>query len=219
MEDHTIEPAYIALPERGAGPGVVVLHAWWGLNDFFKRFCDRLAQEGFVAAAPDLYDGAVATTIDEAKRLMSRSNSDEAKAKVVGAVEHLRAHPAVRGNRLGAVGFSMGGGWAILLSALRPDDIAAVVVFYGTGEADYAQAQAAYLCHFAEADEWEPLEYVRQMEAEMRAAGKEAIFHLYAGAGHWFFEDNRPDAYDAEAAELAWERTITFLHRHLGHRT
>src|SRR6266566_3556330 len=106
---------YIAIPERGEGPGVLILHAWWGLNNFFKDLCERLAQEGFVAVAPDLYDGATASTINEAEQLLSNLNSEEAKAKVTSAAEYLRDHPAVRGKGIGAIGFSMGAAWALLL--------------------------------------------------------------------------------------------------------
>ncbi len=109
----------------------------------------------------------------------------------------------------------MGGAWALLLSSLKPQDMAAVVVFYGSGQADFATARAAYLGHYAEDDEWEPLEGVRQMEADMRAAGREVTFYTYPGTRHWFFEANRPE-YDAAAATLAWQRTCGFLRDHLG---
>jgi carboxymethylenebutenolidase len=206
---------YIAIPERGEGPGVLVLHAWWGLNDFFKDLCERLAREGFVAVAPDLYGGTTASTIDEAKRLLSTLNFEETRTKVISTVEYIRDHPAVRGKGIGAVGFSLGAAWALLLSSLMPEDIAAVVVFYGSEAADFAAARAAYLGHFAGNDEWEPLEGIRQMEADMRAAGREVTFYTYPHAGHWFFESNRPENYDPEAAALAWQRTCDFLQEHL----
>jgi carboxymethylenebutenolidase len=206
---------YIAIPERGEGPGVLVLHAWWGLNDFFKNLCERLAREGFVAVAPDLYDGATASTIDEAKQLLSTLNFEQAKTKVISTAEYIRDHPAVRGKGIGAIGFSMGGAWALLLSSLMPEDIAAVVVFYGSEAADFAAARAAYLGHFAENDEWEPLEGIRQMEADLRAAGRKVTFYTYSHAGHWFFESNRPENYDPEGAALAWQRTCDFLRESL----
>jgi len=210
-----IAKGYLAIPDRGEGPGVLVLHAWWGLNDFFKNLCDRLAGEGFVAFAPDLYDGKVAASIDEAKQLLEQRDGSFMHHAATGAVDFLRGHAAVRGKGLGAIGFSMGGAWSILLASERPDDIAAVVVFYGSEGADFSKARAAYLGHYAEVDEWEPLDGVRQMEADMRAAGREVTFHIYPGVGHWFFESNRPDVYNAEAAQLAWQRTLTFLRSHL----
>jgi carboxymethylenebutenolidase len=206
---------HLALPQKGEGPGVLVLHAWWGLNDFFKSLCDRLAGEGFVALAPDLYNGKSASTIDEAEQLLKQRDGNFVYQAATGAVDFLRAHPAVRGKQLGAVGFSMGGAWSMLLASERPESIAAAVIFYGSGDADFSQARAAYLGHFAEVDEWEPLDGVRQMEADMRAAGREVTFHTYPDVGHWFFESNRPDVYNAEAAQLAWERTLAFLKNNL----
>jgi carboxymethylenebutenolidase len=132
---------------------------------------------------------------------------------VSGALEHLLHHPARRGEGVGAIGFSMGAAWALEL-AWRPE-LRAVTLFYGAGEADFAAARAAFLGHFAADDPWEPQEYVDQMEAAMRAAGREVTLHLYPGAGHWFFEEDRPDAYLPEAAALAWERTLAFLREKL----
>lgn len=205
---------YLAVPPQGDGPGVLVLHAWWGLNPFFKDVCDRLAAEGFVALAPDLYQGKLAATIDEAEALMKQCDSAAIEAIAHGALDELRGHAVVRGDAVGAIGYSMGAGWALELSAARPDDIAAAVLFYGAGEADFSAARAAYLGHFAEADEWEPQEYVQQMEAAMRAAGREITLHIYPDVAHWFVEANRPE-YNQEAAALAWQRTIAFLRGHL----
>lgn len=207
---------YLAIPEMGKGPGVIVLHAWWGLTDLFQNLCERLAQVGFVAIAPDLYgDGLIASTVAEAKRLISNLDDDEVQTKVIGVLEYLHRRPEVQGPGVGVIGFSMGGGFALQLSTLKPEEIAAVVVFYGSGEADFTTARAVYMGHYAEVDDWEPTEVVRQLEASLRAAGKEATFYTYPGAGHWFFESNRPDAYNADAARLAWERTVEFLRTRL----
>jgi carboxymethylenebutenolidase len=208
---------YEAAPASGEGPGVLLLHAWWGLNDFFRGLCDRLAAEGFVVVAPDLWGGTVATTIEEAEGLISHEqrNSAAMAQAVDGALEHLLRHPARRGDGVGALGFSMGAAWALDLAGRRPE-LRAVTIFYGAAEGDFAAARAAFLGHFAADDPWEPLEGVRQMEADMRAAGREATIHLYPGAGHWFLEDDRPDAYRPEAATLAWERTLGFLREKLG---
>lgn len=207
---------YLALPPAGGGPGVLVLHAWWGLTGPFMDLCDRLAGAGFVALAPDLYRGRTAGTIDAAEELLGRRDSEQMTADAIDAVALLRGHQAVRGGGLGAVGFSMGAAWAILLATeCRPDDFAAVVIFYGSAEGDFARSRAAFLGHFAPGDEWEPDEGVAVLEAAIRAAGKEVTFHRYPGAGHWFFEVDRPDAYDPAAAELAWERTVAHLRRHL----
>jgi carboxymethylenebutenolidase len=207
----------MAVPEQGNGARVLVLHAWWGLTSDVTDVCDRLAGAGFVALAPSLYpDGATAVTINEAEVL--RDAHDEAAAEVEAvvqaAVEQLRAVPAVTGARIGVIGFSLGAYWALKLSQLRPDDVSAVVAIYGTADGDYRAARAAYLGHFAEDDDFEPLEVVRALEATIRAAGREVTFHVYPGAGHWFVESNQP-AYNVAATELVWERTRAFLQAHL----
>lgn len=207
---------YLANPQAGEGPGVIVLHAWWGLNDFFKSLCDRLARVGYVVFAPDLYAGSIANTVEEAQQLLDRLDPAETQARLLGAVRYLRSRVTEDHKGLGVVGFSLGGSWALWLSCNRPEDISAVVVFYGSDVADFAQSKAAYQGHFAEIDEWEPLENVRQMEAGLREAGREVSFHFYPNAGHWFFEDNRAGSYDSEAAQQAWSRMLEFLHQHLG---
>ncbi len=207
---------YLALPATGAGPGVLVLHAWWGRTAFFTRLCDRLAEEGFVAVAPDLYGGPTAATVEEAERLAGASDREQAARRVSAAAAYLIDLPERTGEGIGVVGLSLGASWALRLSTWRPDVARAVVDFYGTDDVDFTGASAAYLGHFAERDPWEPDEYVRGLEASLRAAGREVTFHRYPGTGHWFFEDDRPDAYVPEAARLAWERTVRFLHAHLG---
>jgi carboxymethylenebutenolidase len=202
----------LELPAGGSGPGVLVVHAWWGLNDFFKALCKRLAQEGFVAFAPDLYGGKIAGTIEEAKRLRSTLKSKQAGQALVDAVEYLQGQKAVSGAGLGLVGFSLGAYFGLGLSRDRPRDVRAVVIFYGTRGGDYTKAKAAYLGHFAEADDWEPAAGVHALEKALREAGRPVSFHTYPGTGHWFFESDRPDAYDAAAAKLAWRRTTKFLH-------
>ncbi|HEY3267148.1 MAG TPA: dienelactone hydrolase family protein [Armatimonadota bacterium] len=207
---------YLALPPTGAGPGVLVLHAWWGLNDFFTGLCDRLAGEGFVALAPDLNGGAIASAIPEAEALRAKLDEDAAGGAALRGLDALAAHPSVLGDRIGVLGCSMGAWWAVQMSALRPEQVAAAVLFYGAGEADFTAARSAYLGHFAETDPWDPVEYALAMEEKMRAAGREVTLHVYPGAGHWFIESNRPDSYNPEAAELAWARTLSFLKDRLG---
>jgi carboxymethylenebutenolidase len=209
-------PGYLALPASGSGPGVLLLHAWWGLNAFFTQCCERLAQAGFVALAPDLYHGKIASTIDEAKQLQATFHYQQHMEEVQAAAAFLHGHPAVRGSALGVVGCSMGAAYALLLSTLLPDQIAAVVSFYGAyAEPEYSKAHAAYLLHFAEHDEWESDEEIKALEHALRAAGKAAALYRYPGTMHWFLEEDRPDAYNAAAARLAWERTLAFLHQHL----
>ena len=206
--------AYLAMPEGGTGAGVLVLHAWWGLTSVFTDVCDRLAAEGFVALAPSLYaDGATTASIAEAEALVAAHDRDPSAAEAVvqAAAEQLRGLPAVAAAPIGIIGFSLGAYWALHLSQVRPEDVGAVVAVYGTDDGDYRTARAAYLGHFAEHDDFEPLEVVHALEEKIRAAGCEVTFHVYPDTGHWFVEPNRPDAYDAAAAELVWERTLAFL--------
>ncbi|MBC7805772.1 MAG: dienelactone hydrolase family protein [Akkermansiaceae bacterium] len=210
------EDGYLAVPASGSGPGVLVLHAWWGMNEFFIELCDRLASEGFVALAPDLYAGAVATSVAEAEKLRDANDvaASVTQSKVLQALDslkNLQHDPATQGHRVGVMGCSLGAFWALRLSTLCPEDIAATVIFYGLGAEDFTPSRAAYLGHFAENDLWEPLDQVRAMEADIRSAGKDVTFHVYPGAGHWFFEENREDAFHAEYAQLAWDRTVSFL--------
>jgi carboxymethylenebutenolidase len=212
---------YLAVPEHGSGPGVVVLHAWWGLTEPFRQVCDRLAEAGFVALAPDLYRGKTTAAVEEAQALGEALDRDLERVlgDIAGAVQFLRQHDATHlaGGRgkLALVGFSLGGAYALDMSVRMSEEIAAVVTFYATYPGlDYRSASAAYLCHFAQDDPFEPAESVAEMEQALQAAGRPATCYTYPGTTHWFFEDNRPE-YDAEAARLAWERTIQFLHERL----
>jgi len=202
---------YLALPTQPDAPGVIVLHAWWGLNSVFKSLCDRLASKGFVAFAPDLNNSKVARTIDEAKQLMSEGNSERKHAIVAASPDFLRGRPEVRRDALTLIGFSMGAAWSLSLASERPQDIHKMVLFYGIGDADLSKIQADILGHYADIDEWEPLDGVRAMEADMRTAGLKPTFHIYPNTSHWFFEEDRPE-YDPQAAKLAWTRTLEFLH-------
>jgi carboxymethylenebutenolidase len=205
--------AYIASPTNG-GPGVLVLHAWWGLKPFFKKFCDRLAAQGFTVLAPDLFQGRIAKTIDEAKVLMEQmehGNPELMGATVKAAKDHLASlHP---GKPIAVLGFSMGTWWSMVLAS-KEKDISAAVLFYGAGGVDFNGMKTKVLGHFAEVDEWEPLAGIQKMEADMKSAGVDVTLHFYPKAGHWFMEDDRPE-YDPASAQLAWERTIEFLRKNL----
>lgn len=208
---------YLALPEGGTGRGVLVLHAWWGLNDTMKAFCDRLAASGFVAFAPDLYHGEVADTIPGAEALGSALDSNylQAKAEIADAAVFLneRANQGDRG--LAVVGFSLGAFYALDLSAAAPELIRSVVLYYGTGPADFSNSKAAYLGHFAEDDPFEPGSNVDELEETIRSAGRPVTFYRYSDTGHWFCEPDREEAYNQAAERLAWERTLDFLKRNI----
>jgi len=213
----TMQPGkeYLALPKSGKGPAVLALHAWWGLNDFFKSFCDRLAAEGFVVLAPDMFEGKVAKTIEEADLITSSTSMERVEAVLTQAADGLIQHPSVTSSGIGVVGFSYGAYWALWLSQAKADSFRAVSIFYGTGADDFSSSKSAYQGHFAENDPFEPLENVRELESLLKGASRKVEFNVYPGTGHWFFEEDRKDAYDAQAAELAWERTIQFLRTQL----
>jgi carboxymethylenebutenolidase len=202
---------YLALPPSGRGPGVLVLHPWWGLNGFIRELCDRFAGEGFVALAPDLYEGETTSDIARAAELSSLLDTERTGRRVTSALTRLLEHPATIGPATAAVGLSMGASWAFWLSAERADDIAAVVAFYGTEEVPFEHTRARFLGHYADVDEYEPLAGVRDLEERIRAAERDVTFHVYPGAGHWFFESDVPDAFDPGAAQIAWTRTVAFL--------
>lgn len=207
---------YLTVPRSGSGPGVLVLHAWWGLNDFIRDVCDRLAQAGFVALAPDLFAGKTADTPEAAENLVTHLNEVEVVPPIVfAAVDELINHPAVTGNRLGTVGFSFGGYWALWLASQKPEEIRAVSIFYSTGEGDFHRSKAAFQGHFAETDPFESEEGIRGLEEALKEANRPVTFYHYPGTGHWFFEKDRQEAYHSGAAQLAWDRTIAFLHEHL----
>jgi len=198
--------AYLALPESG-GPGVVVLHAWWGLTPTFRELSNRLAEQGFVALAPDLFAGQIAQTIPEAKELVQKSDNQVVGDIVIAAKNHLLS---LTKNKLGVLGFSFGAAWALVLAADDPDNIAATVLFYGAYEVDFDKFKSKVLGHYSEVDEWEPIEGVREMETSMKAANLDVTFHFYPKVRHWFVESDRPE-YDPGAAQLAWDRTFEFL--------
>ncbi len=205
---HSQLQGFLAVPPTGEGPGVLVLHAWWGLNDTMKAFCTQLAESGFVAFAPDLYHGKVADNIADAETLGKAldANHLQAKADIAAATMFLHERVGPAGSGLAVIGFSLGAYYALDLAAADPKHICSVVIFYGTGGGDFSSSRAAYLGHFAENDVFEPQASVDELEEALRRAGRPVTFYRYSGTGHWFFELDRVDAYNREAATLAWER-------------
>jgi carboxymethylenebutenolidase len=204
---------YLATPPGGKGPGVLVLHPWWGLNDFMRTFCDWLAKEGFVVVAPDMFGGTINQTIDEAEKYVSALDwGAEVPPRILPAVEALKER-AADPTKMAIVGFSFGAFWALWLAQRQPEWIQAVTLFYGTngGEGNFQPSHAAFMGHYAENDPNEPDEVVQALEKLLKEAGRPTAFYTYPGAGHWFFETDRTDAYNPMAAELAWERTISFI--------
>ena len=211
--------AYMSIPESGKGPGVILLHAWWGLNSFFMRLCDLLSQEGFVALAPDLYHGEVATTIDEARSLRSKINRKVTNTEMKEAVAYLLSQEVVAEPKISLIGFSLGASYANWLAINKSKNIQSVVLFYGEGGGKFEKSKAAYLGHYAERDRYGAgPEQVKAFKERLLEAGRDVIFYTYKHTEHWFFEEDRPDAYHAEAAKLAWERTIKYLRRQYQHK-
>lgn len=200
--------AYLA---DGKGPGVLLLHAWWGLKPFFKQTCERIAAQGYTVLAPDLRDGQIATTIEEAKELMEKNDGSFIGQIVFTAKDHL---VEMTKDKIGLVGFSMGAAWSLVLASSVPEQIAALVLFYGNEGVEYGKVRAKVMGHFCEVDEWEPTEFVDNTFAEFAKAGVHATRHIYPGTAHWFVEEDRPE-YDPAAASLAWERTFDFLKKNL----
>lgn len=207
---------YVVVPDAGTGPGVLVLHGWWGLTPFFRRVCDRLADEGFVALAPDLHgEGRTADTPDEAEALLASTDPNRTAHLALSSLAALRGMPATTARPVGLLGFSMGASWAMWLSARMASEVDAVAIFYGTQDIDFIDSRSAYLGHFAEHDELVDDNDRAEMEAHLKLLGRPVEFHDYPGTGHWFFEDDRPAAHVPAAAELACDRTVTFLHQRL----
>lgn len=214
---------YLATPETGAGPGVIVVQEWWGLTPQVKSVCDRLAAEGFTALAPDLFHGELAqhTEMDKAGQLMMQMPTDRAARDMRGAVRFLAEHDSVRGNGVGVVGFCMGGGLALFLATLEPELVKACVPYYGvipweSVQPDWSALGAAVQGHYAENDDFFPPDKARALEAQLKDLGKDVEFFVYPNTTHAFANDQRPDVYNEDAARQAWVRTLEFLRAKLG---
>lgn len=200
---------YMARSDR-VGPGVLLLHEFFGLQDSFKELADRLNAEGFTVLVPDLYGGRVASTVEEAVALRDELDFDATVLMLGAAADLLTAnwHP-----RLGVVGFSLGAAYGVALAATRP--LEALVLYYGLGDFAGSGWAGPTLGHFAEEDEWEDLAEVDAAFEGLRAAGADAEVHVYPGTGHWFANPAVTDAYDEAASEAAFRSTCDFLHHHL----
>ncbi|GAA2753084.1 dienelactone hydrolase family protein [Kitasatospora cinereorecta] len=211
---------YLAMPPKGIGPAVVVVQEWWGLTAHIADMADRLAAEGFVALAPDLYGGTVVHDRAEAARMKAELPAPQAAQDLRGAIDFLLAQPEVVGDAVGAIGFCMGGGLALALAAQEGDRIAAVVPFYGLPDDpdyDYRGLTAHVLGHYAENDRSLPVPVVDEAAIRIgEATDRRPEIHFYP-AGHAFMNDEKqPSGYDALQADTAWRRTLTFLWAHLG---
>lgn len=211
---------YLACPADGTGPGVIVIQEWWGLVPHVTSLVDRFADAGFVALAPDLYHGKQATEPDEAGKLMMGLAMDQAARDMAGAATYLTGLDATTGT-IGAVGFCMGGSLALWSATLSPE-ITASVGFYpavpwermAPSWADY-DGKAAMI-HCSEDDGTSSAPGIQTAAKAIRDAGGECALFDYPGTRHAFFNDDRPEVYDASASASSWARTLDFLRVKLG---
>ncbi len=206
---HTCD-GYIA----GAGPGVLVIQEWWGLVPHIKNVVDRFAAAGFTALAPDLYHGESTTEPDGAGKLMMAMNLEQAGKDLSGAVDLLCERSGR--SKIGVVGYCMGGGLALVVASQRPDAVAAAAPYYGvipwpTAQPDWAAISATIVGEYAEHDDFAGPEATRALEDQLRALGKDATMHVHLGTHHAFFNDDRPEVYDADASSESFERTLALF--------
>ncbi|MGQ0703136.1 MAG: dienelactone hydrolase family protein [Gemmatimonadales bacterium] len=208
---------YLAAPSGTSGPGLVVLQEWWGLVDHIKDVCERFSREGFVALAPDLYEGTATRSPDEAGKLFMALNIAKAGSDIRGAAEALLARSEVAPQKVGVVGFCMGGQLALYAGVEHPDRLAAAVDFYGVHphvRIDPTRFRIPVQVHFGKRDASVREADARALVKKIQAGGGSIEAHFY-DAEHAFFNDTRPTVYDRESAELAWRRTVAFLRKHL----
>ncbi|HZP56542.1 MAG TPA: dienelactone hydrolase family protein [Dehalococcoidia bacterium] len=208
---------FLARPDDDAAhPGVIVIQEWWGVDDHIRDVARRLAGEGFVALAPDLYHGESASEPDEARKLVMHMNREQAMKDLTGAVAYLRSLPRVAPKRLGCIGFCMGGSLTLALAAASPE-IAAAAPFYAGMQPppeQLAKIDAELFCAFGADDQGIPLETVRKFETTLKDHGRRVEVKVYDGAPHSFFNDTRP-SYRPEAAQDAWARSLALFRRAL----
>jgi carboxymethylenebutenolidase len=207
---------YLAKPAAAKAPGVIVIQEWWGLNDNIKGIADRFAAAGYLALAPDLYHGKIASEPDEAGKMMMSMKMDQAAKDMTGAFDYLKAHDASTG-KIGSVGFCLGGGLSLYLSTLRPMD--ATVIYYGAlpgVQPDLAKLKGPVLGHYAENDDWASPAAAAALKKQISdASGVPVEFHQYAGTHHGFFNDTRSEVHAPDASKECWDRTLSFYGKHL----
>ena len=212
-------PGYLAKPD-GDGPflGVVVVQEWWGLDAHIKSVVGRFADAGFAAVAPDLYRGQVADEPDDARKLAMELDRPHAIKDIQGAVNYLIAQPYATHDKAGVMGFCMGGGLTAMM-AYMGTNVGAGVIFYGNvrelaTDEIASKVSVPLMGNFGEDDGGIPVDVVEAAETTLKQHGKTVDFHIFPSAPHAFFNDDRP-AYREAAANVAWERTLNWLHKHL----
>lgn len=209
---------HLAVPKSGKGSGVIVIQEWWGLVPHITKLADRFAAEGFTALAPDLYHGRCATNPDDAGRLMMGLDVPQVAQDLRGAIDFLRGRPECSSKKVGTVGFCLGGQLSLFAACVHADAVGACVDFYGVHpnvKPDVTKLAAPVLGLFAEKDAYVNAVVVKDLDDRLSKAGKKHEFKTYAGVDHAFFNDTRPEVFDAKAAEDAWKRTIAFFRANL----
>ncbi len=210
---------YLAEPKgTGPFPALILIHEWWGLNQNIKDLADDFAAQGYVALAVDLYDGQVAETPEMAGQLAGavRENPDLAFANLEAATTYLQSLEQVDPNSLASVGWCFGGQWAYNM-AKNDLGVAASVMYYGrfSAEDDLSMMRADILGHFGEEDTSIAIDDVEQFQAKLQTLNGNHAVYIYPNAGHAFANEDNEEAYNKEAAELAWRRTLDFLKQEL----
>ena len=208
--------AYLVRPGENAdepGPGVLVLHSWWGLTPGIKEYCNRLSEEGFVVLAPDLLRGVVPDTAAEAEFELSESDPNSTAALVLASTVTLRSVTEHPDGPVAIIGFSMGASWALWAATRQPESFCKVVAHYGTQHIDFSTLTAQVQGHFAQHDTLVSADDLVEFESDLFELGHEPEFWHYEGTRHWFAEAGHDEFFDSDAAELAWQRTLAFLKR------
>jgi carboxymethylenebutenolidase len=215
--NETVQAMLYAPDSKGPFPGIIVIHEFWGLNDWIKEQASKLAEQGYVALAVDLYRGKVATTPDEAHEIMRGVPEDRAKRDLHAAFEFLRSQANVKKNRIASIGWCWGGGYSLDV-ALQEPTLAADIIKYGHLAVDaesLKKINAAILGIFGGKDRGIPVEDVKKFEQQLKQMGKKVEIVIYPGAGHGFENPNNKEGYRADDAADAWKRTVDFLKRTL----
>jgi carboxymethylenebutenolidase len=192
---------------------VIVIQEWWGLVPHIRDVVDRFAGAGFTALAPDLYHGQSTTEPDEAGKLMMALNMGQAAKDISGAVDYLTGLDSTTSDQVGIVGYCMGGGLALYAATLRPDAIKACAPYYGLipwpdAQPDWSKLDAVVRGHYAENDGSFPPAAVADLQKTLDDLGKDAVLTVHPGADHAFFNDTRPEVYDAEQSAAAFADTV-----------
>lgn len=209
---------YLAVPDSGRGPGIVVIQEWWGLTSHIADVTDRFAREGFVAVAPDLYGGPTTHDAAEAGEMMSRLPVERATRDLAGAIDFLLGREEVVGDAVGLVGFCMGGAFVLRMASQEGARVAAAVPFYPVGPMpdDYSGLRAAVLAHFGDQDAFMAPNAAAELEEALRTGTPGEVKVVRYPAGHAFLNDeNLLGTYDPDVAGAAWEATVEFLKAHL----